>query len=595
MNRMKRTISFLLIFSLLATFASCSARKTGHGRRTSDEPFKPEKDDVIVIPEPTDPYVTPEPDDGITDLTMFIDRPGNEKEYDNRIRELIAQMTGVRVTESYITGISAEEAVGALIASGNLPDYFYGGSEIHDLYTAGDLVAWDPYLDIYPNLRELYSEAEWARFRQADGKIYWADVFDNHYEKDTSTTHTGFAFWIQVRVLEWAGYPKIETLDQYFDLLEAYTEANPRMPDGTDVIPYTCLCEDWRYFSIEMAPMFLDGHPYNGCVSVDVDPDTKLPVISDYNTTDTAEAYFRKLNEEYENGIVDPDFAIQTYDEYISKVMTGRVLGMCDMYWDFGYMAEDSFSLTPVNDPYGRTKTLSELGCDYVPLGLVAEQGMEQRYHTYEEMTDYSSGIAVTTSCTDPDLAFRFLNDILEQDIHDLRFWGIEGYDYLVDNNGLYYRTIEMRANWNDYSYRAENTCEYSYMPQWAGMSRDGINCMMPSDQPSEFLAGKPEPLINCFKAYGVNNYVEMLGSVYNTPDPWYPMWTWSNTLSTDTPHGLSWDYMNECKHEWLPKLVLSSDFDEDWDSYMRGYEACEPQVFIDMAQKEANDRLAGW
>ena len=72
-------------------------------------------------------------------------------------------------------------------------------------------------------------------------------------------------------------------------------------------------------------------------------------------------------------------------------------------------------------------------------------------------------------------------------------------------------------------------------------------------------------------------------------------MWTWSNTLSTDTPHGLSWDYMNECKHEWLPKLVLSSDFDEDWDSYMRGYEACEPQVFIDMAQKEANDRLAGW
>ena len=36
-----------------------------------------------------------------------------------------------------------------------------------------------------------------------------------------------------------------------------------------------------------------------------VDPDTKK--ILDYNTSDTAVKYFKKLNEEYNKGIVDPD------------------------------------------------------------------------------------------------------------------------------------------------------------------------------------------------------------------------------------------------------------------------------------------------
>lgn len=64
-----------------------------------------------------------------------------------------------------------------------------------------------------------------------------------------------------------------------------------------------------------------------------VDPDT-LTVL-DYNTSDTAVAYFRKLNEEYQKGIVDPESFTQSYDEYISKLSTGRVLGMIDQWWDF--------------------------------------------------------------------------------------------------------------------------------------------------------------------------------------------------------------------------------------------------------------------
>ena len=199
---------------------------------------------------------------------MFIAMPGSEINDGNEVQEIIAQKTGVRVKETWLTGQTAAEAVGTIIAGGEYPDFIDGGDGQMALYDAGALVAWDDYLDKYPNLKEMYSDEEWDRFRQADGKIYWANIFQNTYGESKSTTHNDEAFWIQAKVLAWDNYPEIKTLDQYFDLLERYAAANPTMEDGTEVIPYTILCEDWRYFCIENAGQFLDGYPNDGSVIV---------------------------------------------------------------------------------------------------------------------------------------------------------------------------------------------------------------------------------------------------------------------------------------------------------------------------------------
>ena len=105
---------------------------------------------------------------------------GSEKNRDNEIRELIAQKTGVRVTESYLPAMTQEEAIDVIIASGQYPDFIYGGTETYRLYENGLLVAWDPYLEMYPDLKALYTDDEWDMFRQDDGHIYWANVFENH-------------------------------------------------------------------------------------------------------------------------------------------------------------------------------------------------------------------------------------------------------------------------------------------------------------------------------------------------------------------------------------------------------------------------------
>ena len=606
MKRFTRTAAGVMAFAMLLSLCSCSSGKTHSARQYSDEESKPEHrstevTDPVIFPEPTDPSEparptdTPAPtkpsNDGITDMSMFIAFAGSEKTYDNEIQELIAEKTGVRVTETYLPAITQTEAIDAIIASGQYPDFVYAGDESYKLYENGILVAWDPYLEMYPNLKALYSDAEWDMFRQDDGHIYWADVFDNYNEKYTETTHNGAAFWIQVRVLEWAGYPEIETLDQYFDVLEKYAQANPEMPDGQAVIPYTTLCDSWRYYCIESAPMYLDGYPNDGCAIVNIDDGPYDPVVVDYNMTDTAKNYFKKLNEEYNKGVIDADFATQNYDEYIVKLASGRVLGMCDQYWDFAYNINGSF-VAYQSAPDGSMYTLSDLGCDYVPLGLVAEEGMTQQWHTYGYENDYSQGVAVTIGCLEPDLAFRFMDDLLSQDLHDLRFWGIEGVDYYVDSTGLFYRTPDMRANWSDSGFKVKHSCEYSYLPNWHGMSRDGINRMRPEEQPSEFKATLSEAVAKCFDAYGVDNYVEFIGSVYAERMPWSPLYTWSNNLTQDTMEGRVWEAMGECKHKWLPELVMSKNFDSTWKKYQAEYYQLNIDGFIDAAQEEVYRRL---
>ena len=518
-------------------------------------------------------------DGDVIQFTMFGAMPQPEINDDNEIMNLIAEKVGAKVKETWLTGQTAAEAIGTIIAGGDYPDFIDGGEAMMALYDEGVLVPWDDYLEKYPNLKALFTDEEWDALRQDDGKIYWANQFQNNYGENRATTHNDEAFWIQVRVLEWAGYPEINTLDEYYDVLTRYAEANPTMADGTKVIPYTMLCDDWRYFCIENAPQFLDGYPNDGSVIVDKE---NLKIV-DYNTTPTAKRYFTKLNEEYKKGTIDIEFATQTYDEYIAKLSTGAVLGMCDQWWDFYGTVNDTF----------KQQGLDLLGCNYVPLGLTIDEGMDNRWHTYGDTLNVSGGIAVTTSCKDPDAAFKFMNDILDQEIHDLRFWGIKDVDYLVDEDGMFYKTPEMRMQWADKSYQASHRCLYAYMPQWRGTSRDGKNAMMPEEQTSEFFSDLAEPLRKCFEAYGANNYPDMIGSVVEENAPWFPMYSYSNAMTTATPGGVAWTKMGEVKHEWLPRIVMADDFEAAWEQYMAAYNAVNPQDFLSEMQEELDRRAS--
>ena len=511
----------------------------------------------------------------IKEFTAFHAVPGTELADDNRIMMEVANRIGAYAKETWLTGQTAEEAVGTLIAGGEYPDFITGSTGTPQLIDAGALVPLDEYWDDYPNIKNYLTESEWNRVRSEDGHVYIMPQFGIINDHDVQPIHWDEAWWIQLRVLKWAGYPEIVTMDDYFKVIEDYIAANPTMEDGTPNIGYEILCDDWRYFCLENAPFFLDGHPNNGsCI---VDPVTLK--VTDYNTTPTAKKYFAKLNEEYQKGIVDPETFTMNYDQYIAKLSTGRVCGMIDQYWNF-QPSELSIKQQGYED------------CVYVPVGVVAEEGIVERYHSSSAL-DVSNGLAITVSCDDVEGALKYINDLLSQEIQTLVNWGIEGEDYTVGEDGLYVRTQQNRDDQENPDWKISNWCDYAYFPHYEGMNLDGVNAYSPAYQPSEYFANLTPEMQECLEAYGVQTQVQLLNESGEN-EPYYPMWSYSNTWTADTEYGIAKVNMDEVKHAELPKVVMADDFDSAWDSYLATYnERVDIDSYIKALEEEVARRVA--
>jgi putative aldouronate transport system substrate-binding protein len=560
-------------------FAGCGSSDAGSDAGGNAESSAAKTDAAPAAT--TDAAATTDTSGEIKHFTSFFAfAASSEVNSDNDIKKIIAEKIGADCEETFLVGQTDVEAIGAIVAGGEYPDFINGGEAMISLYEAGALIAWDDYIDKYPNIKEFFSDAEWDKLRQSDGKIYWMNPFENSYGERKDTEHSAEAFWIQVRVLEWAGYPKVETVDQYFDLLEGYVAENPTMPDGTAIIPYTILTDDWYYYGLENVPAFLDGYPNDGSAIVTMDTPH---VVKDYNNTDTAKYWFGQLNSAYKRGLIDDEFATMLRDEYISKIATGAVLGFVDQWWNFAYDVNDVF----------KQQGFDLLGCNYVPLPITREAGMENQWSSLQDVLNIASGIAITVDCKDPEGAFQMINDLLDQEISNLRFWGVEGVDYEVDENGLFYRTEEQMALASDTEYKRSHFSTYQQFPMYFGTSRDGINAMQPSQQPSIFQANMAQPLKDCFAAYGAGNYIEMLGSV-NKTGPWFPIYSRSSTMTTATPGGLANQLMGEVKHQQLPLVVMADDFDAAWETYMEAYNAVKPEDYLAEMQQILDDFLAG-
>lgn len=509
----------------------------------------------------------------VKEFTAFFDVPGNIIDDNNEIRELIAEKTGAVCQETWLTGQTADEAIVSYIASGEYPDFISGNVTLYD---ANALIPIDKYWDKYDNIRNYLTEEEWELLRQPDGHIYWIPQFGVVGEESTELIHEGEAFWMQTRVLKWAGYPEVKTIRDYFSLIEAYMEANPEMEDGTKNIPFTILCDDWRYFCLENPPMFLAGYANDGSCIVDANT---LEVI-DYNVIPEAKEYFSILNEEYQKSMIDAESFTQTYEEYLTKLSTGRVLGMVDQWWQFYY------------DTYGALELKGE-GYNYVPLPITINENVENKWHVKRgSEISFGSGLSVTVSCDDIEGALQFVNDLLNEEISILRFWGIKGVDYEVDEQGNFYLTEEQRKRSKSYEYQVSHLCDYPYFPRVEGMLSDGINAFSSEYQETEFYASLPKDVQECLNVYGCKNYVDMIGT-NEKPGVWYPMYSYSDTLTAETEPGSVMNKLNEVKKKYLPRVIMATNFDEMWSLYMLEYELCKPELFFNDLQRELDERIA--
>ena len=562
----------LLALMLVVTMSAALITGCGKDKKTSDKGAVTDNADK-------DNKGTDTGSKGEKVFTVFHAVPGTEVPDDNRILRKIAEKVGAWAKVSWLTAQTADERIGIMIAGGDYPDLITGSTGTPSLIEAGALVAIDEYWDNYPNIKNYLSEGDWNKVRHEDGHIYLIPQFGIIKGKELATEHWDMGFWIQKKVLIWADFPEIKTLDQYFDLIAAYKEANPTTADGQETVGFTMSSEDWRYFGIESPPLFLTGNPNDGaCI---IDPETVTAI--DYNTIPEAYTYYKKMNEVFNQGLVHPETYTMSYDQYISLLSTGRVLGTLDQFWNF-------------NTAVQALEAQGKFEDGYVPLPITIDGETLDRWHSPAAL-DVSNGLSITKSCKDIEGALQFLNDLLDDEIARLIYWGEEGVDYMVDEDGVFYRTEEQRANIRNTDWVAQNmvSSAYSYFPHYEGLFDDGINSIDPNEQPEEYYDSLEPVEKELLDGYGYQTFLDFLSpSIPN--EPWYPMWSYTNAWTSDTDYGAARARITELKHDYLPRAMMApaDQFDAIWDEYMEVYRTeVDIDAYLDELTAEARRRVA--
>lgn len=356
----------------------------------------------------------------------YFNADGKNGNWDNPVAKAITEATGVTLDVSYPVASQgdAKEDVALMIANDEYPDMIYAKGAATDLYQAGALIDMTDLIEKYgPNIKKMYgAEMEKLKWSQDDPGIYQL----SYAGVNQKTLTTGGSCQIQWAALKENDYKYPKTLDEYEKMIKSYLAAHPKTEDGLDMIGITMSASDWHW-------MITLGNPAG--LIADASPDNGQWIIDDeYNVhykhvTDEEKEYFKWLCRMYNEGILDPNFATQTDDDYIAKVASGRVVAITDAEWHYSQC-----EATLVAD--------GKVDQTYVGLPVTLREDQVEKALLYQGTT-VGWGIGITKSCEDPVRAIKFLDYLCSDEGQILYHWGIEGENYFLDDDGQPYRTDE--------------------------------------------------------------------------------------------------------------------------------------------------------
>jgi len=483
-------------------------------------------------------------------FTVFLSEPLPDYPGSTIIGDIIEKETGVKLQREYLVG-DLETKVGLMIASGDLPDMLIAAHFTSLFKDAGMLIPLNDLVEKHaPNIKRLYAR-HWEQLKQEDGNVYWLPIQAIPYGPDESR-YPELGFFISKKVLKEAGWPKIKTLDEYFALIENYVKKHPTIK-GEKTIGYVTLFDSWRSFATTNVPQHLLGYPNEG-EFVPVLEEGKF-VVRQYHTSYAAKAYYQKLNEMYNKGIVDKETFVLNYDQYIEKLSSGRVLGTFNQYWQ----VQEAQEILLRDDPESI----------FIPFPVVLDELIEeyQRDIPYIQATQ---GMCITTACKDPVGAIKFLDYLVKEETQILIQWGIKGVHYEVDENGLFYRTEEQNKLFRDPDWVRNvfgRPYFYNSFPSLRGVDQNG-NSFIPDRQPHLIYADSHPSEKEVMDAYGIKAFTEF----YNKPRDrkYYPLWT--ITMPAGSPAHIEQTRLKDVLHAHVPKMVMCKpkDFEKAWNDYVK-------------------------
>lgn len=508
-------------------------------------------------------------------FSIFYGAPGTPATADNRIYKLLKDQLGVTFEFEYLVG-DLNQKIGVMIAGGKYPDVITGGDAAMAMINAGMVIPLeDLIMKNAPGIYQHY-KAVWNMIKNpADGHIYFMPDYGVIYNKFSVTRAMGPGFFIQRGVLKEFGYPQVKTLDQYFDLIQKYKAKYPTI-DGKPTIGFEILSHSWRAFCLKNPPQHLIGHPNDG--NVVVDPKTSVAEI--YHDKEYSKRYYKKLNDMFLAGLIEKETFVRDYDQYLSVITSGRVLGMFDQYWDF-ITADQALQTQGLID---RTYVHTVPTFDGI-----------KDYYLDRPALNINRGFGITTACKDPVKFLKLLEVLLTEKWQKTLGWGIEGQDYMVDKNGRFYKTQKMRDNYADSSWVAANRAKdlYDGAPKIEGLFSDG-NAWSPGDQPEEFIAGLKPAEKEYLDAYKYKTYLDVFSPAPpNRID--YPSWTIA--IQDGSAAQLAWNNIDAVLNKWLPRVITADagTFEKVWGDYIAELRKQDIKSYEAAINEGIQYRLKNW
>jgi len=508
-------------------------------------------------------------------LDVFITRSGKPPKKDNKIFKMIEDEFNITFDFEYLAG-DLDEKLGVMIAGGDYPDLITGDDGNKLIEAEAFIPLEDMIKEDYSNLYEHY-KPYWNRVKEADsGHFYVMPNFGRMYNEFQPKVYEGGAFWIQKAVLKEFNYPKPTTLDEYFDLIKKYKDKYPTI-DGKKTIGFEILSDQWRSFCLRNPPEYLAGYPNDGGVIVDQDT-FKAEIFAD---KDISKQYYEKLNEVNQLGLINKDTFVQNYDQYQANVASGRVLGMYDQHWQFK-TAENSL------------KSAGLIERTYAPLPITFDEDTEDWYRD-RPLLNLHNGFGITVNCEQPERVLKMFDTFLTKKWMVIYGWGIEGEDYMVDENGMYYRTEKQRQNALDETWKLSNKAEGIMYdaPKWEGTFDDG-NDMDPFNQLSEYKSTLTDFEIEMLKEYDVECFPDLLREAPENPK-YYP--AWQIDLVDGSEASIADQKLQDVQIKYLPKLILAetSKFNGIWDEYVKEIKKLDIKAYEDRINEQIQWRLKNW
>lgn len=383
-------------------------------------------------------------EDGILELE-FYNADGEEDLWDNPVAQAITDATGVRLKIDY--PVAAQDMkVALMIAEQNFPDLIYAKGDASSLIDAGALLDLTDLIEEYgPNIKKLYGDQlDKLKYSKEDPSIYQL----SSYAIGSTIYKSAGTAQVQWDVLKENDYKVPQTLDELEKMLKDYMAAHPTTDSGLSTIGFTLSASDWHWLITlgNPAGTIADGAPDNGQWLVDDDFNAVYKFRSDKERE-----YFRWMNRMYNEGVLDPEFATQTHEDYIAKISSGRVLALFDTDWDF----EDAERVLKADGKLGKT---------YAPLPMTMDADTKCPILMDQGLV-VGQGIAITTACKYPVEAIKFIDFLCSDEGQVLTNWGIKDVNYFVDENGKRYRTPEeIEESSSNQNYRKETGVgQYNY------------------------------------------------------------------------------------------------------------------------------------